>query len=45
MLNLQTESTVLKNQLKVDKVTFKNEKQEALYNKFIQEIPIWARKH
>lgn len=35
MLDLQTKSLVLRNQTKKDKVEFKNEKQEALYNRFI----------
>lgn len=45
MLNLQTGSVVLANQQKPDRVDFKNEKQEALYNKFIQETPFYAKKH
>ena len=37
MVNLKTGSTVLRNQSqnKPDKIEFKNQKQEALYNKFI----------
>lgn len=45
MINMTTGSTVLKNQLKKDKVDFKNEKQEALFNSFIQETPFYAKKH
>ena len=45
MLNLQTRSLVLKNQTKKDNVEFKNEKHEALYNRFIQETPFYAKKH
>ena len=45
MLNLQTKSLVLKNQTKKDNVEFKNEKHEALYNRFIQETPFYAKKH
>ena len=45
MLNLQTGSQVLRNQIKPDKIEFKSEKQEALYNKFIQETPFFAKKH
>jgi hypothetical protein len=35
MLDLQTGSTKLKNQLREDKLDFKNPKQEALFNRFI----------
>ena len=45
MLNLQTKSLVLRNQVKKDKIDFKNDKQEALYNRFIQETPFYAKKH
>jgi len=45
MVHITTGSTVLKNQLKKDKVEFKNEKQEALFNSFIQEAPFYATKH
>lgn len=45
MLDLQVNSSVLKNQARLDKVDFKNQKQEALYNKFIQETPFYAKKH
>jgi len=31
--------------MKPDKVAFKNEKQEALLNKFIQETPFYAKRH
>ena len=45
MVSLQTGSVVLRNQQRNDKIDFKNEKQEALYNKFIQETPFYAKKH
>ena len=45
MLGLQTESQVLRNQMQPDKVAFKNEKQEALLNKFVQETPFYAKRH
>lgn len=45
MLDLQTKSIVLRNQAKKDNVEFKNDKQEALYNRFIQETPFYAKKH
>lgn len=35
MVSITVGSTVLKNQLRKDKVDFKNEKQEALYNSFM----------
>ena len=35
MLDMQTRSHVLRNQVRVDQVEFKNQKQEALYNQFI----------
>ena len=35
MLNLQTGSNILRNQIKPDKIEFKSQQQEALYNKFI----------
>ena len=45
MVTLQTKSLKLRNQIKPDKINFKNEKQEALYNKFIQDTPFFAKKH
>lgn len=36
---------MLRNQTRIDKVEFKNEKHEALYNRFIQETPFYAKKH
>ena len=45
MLDLQTKSLVLRNQARKDNVEFKNDKQEALYNRFIQETPFYAKKH
>ena len=45
MLDLQTKSHVLKNQIRKNQLEFKNQKQEALYNKFIQDTPFWAKKH
>ena len=45
MLDLQTGSNIISNQMRPDKIGFKNQKQEDLMNRFIQNPPFFAKKH